>query len=517
MSSSDRKKIAALWQHLDKKPLPVLCKTLTKVKENLQLAQLNYEHISQVIQFDPMFTFNYIAHTQVKKNQLNGGSEQKLLTPKHASMLLGFDQINHYIGKISSLEKYPNKAIATKLESLAIRSLFCAFQARNIAEISRDKPVVQASIKASQMKKQAKKDMTKMVGEKNTDEIFFSALLMSLPEIIVWHLYPQQAQKYELLVYRQNMPQENAQLKVFGFTFKDLMLQSSASWPLPDLYIETIQSNTIHDAKKAVIIVYLANKLSRLVEFGWYRQPLFDFLGFVEEILPFNTQRLYREFCKTTLKMAMEIEHLYHQCLPLVYMILQPGDVPYYQVIPLPQPKKQAEKPEPVAASDKNRTKQPASTVSVANEIKLSSASNLPTLIQLTIKKLSQSVHFDLIYLLMLDKSQKQITIRIVEGEAGDSHLHQKIDMQKKNLFSVLLEKNQPIFVKQQDSEKYQHLLAEIQKTLPHTSFYAKGFHYRNKPIGIFYATHKTQNSEEGFKQFRMIMVEFEQMVSKLQ
>ena len=489
MSESEQSKIDAIWRQLEKKPLPVLDSSLQLLRQTIESTQQGYQHVQQDIAHDPLFVFNYLSFTR----QQHAGKQPSfsLNTPKHAAMLLGFTQIENFIKQTRGLDKYPHPAVKNKLRLLAFRGFFSAHQARNLARILR---------------------------EKNQDQIFFSALLMPIPEILLWHLQAEQSQRYEILIHEKNIPPPQAQLQVFGFTFADFMANSPAHIHVPELALQAMGIIDLEEMKNSIACLYLSDQLARLVEYGWSYKAVSDFLEFAEMITPFKAQRLSREFIQTTVSLSDEASLYYTRAPAIAFLALQSGKVPYTRVLVAQKdapgkPEKFLKQRKTVKVADKV-TDKPGTPPPA--EIKLSTAMNLPSLIQMTITKLIHTKKFDTIYLFMLDKSKTKVVIRLEKTLSQHSLINQAVDLETKNLFSLLLQKPHPIFVKETEYEKHQHLLTPVYQLIPNKNFYAKGFHYKNKPIGIFYATHQKITNNEGFRIFKQVMVEFDNQLSKL-
>jgi HD-like signal output (HDOD) protein len=486
MQESNIDKILSFEKSLHKAHLPVLDNTLVMVKDKLSREQFKYEQLESSFNLDPMCLFNFLTCANQYTQKVSSDFEETIKTPKHASMLLGTDNIEKCISKLTTLKTIKNRDIANKIEQLACRSLHCAYQARHLARLMKDSA---------------------------EEEIFLSALMMSLSEILVWFISPTKAQQYELLVYTKSMSENEAQHQVFGFSFVDLMLHMEPKWRLPELYIQSLKTDTLEEAKRSIICIKLADKLSRLVDFGWYYQQVDDYFDYCTLVTPFSAQRLLKEFHYTATQMSDDMLGFYKFCLPISRLVLQPGKVPYYPVL-LPEVK--LEPQQDITKEPKQSGSQAPPQVKPVS--KLESASNLPTLIQLTISTLFETDNFDRVILIMLDKSKTEMTIRIEKTRLSDHARQKKIMISPTtNLFSLLLEKPQPIFVRLSEAQRYKNLLTnDITDALPAREFFAKAFYYKNKPIGIFYVTKEKALDNDKYAFFKKTLVRFEKHLSRL-
>lgn len=490
MPDSNPEKIQAFIKQLTNNPLPVLNPTVPKVSEELGQDVFNYDRLGQLLNLDPLCLYNFLAWANNHKAEVVPDSEEKIKTPQHAAFLLGIDNIERCLKDLKPLSSIGDKKVAAKIEQLALRGLHTAFQARNLARILRSKA---------------------------GDSIYLSALMMSLGDLLVWHIAPRKAQQVELLVFKKQQPEEESQLKVFGFTYKDLILAVGDRWHLPEMYLNALQTDVLGEAKKSILCIKLADKLTRLVDFGWYYQGMYDFFEFCEEMTPFHSSRLNKEFHQTTLQMAWEADSVYTTTLPAVFIALQSGKVPYQEVISLEKPK--------IAKSE---TSNDATIVQLNAQVNedgqysgvknIESASNIPTLIQLTINSLYSSERYEQTIFLMLNKNKSDLIVRMGKGMDDQAIMLKKINVsQQRNLFSILLEKPQSIFVKHAEFAKYQKFFSnEISELLPSTEFCAKALFYHNKPIGLFYVTGQNGLAKEDYDFFRKTLVRFDQHLTKI-
>ena len=496
MQESDLAKLSNFEKQLNNQPLPVLNTTQIKVRGKLSQKQFNYEQLGSLINRDPMYLFNFLACANRHKQEKIPHSEEIIKTPKHASMLLGISNIEKCISSLISLKKIKSslaekdhKALICKIELIACRSLHCAYQARHLA---------------------------RLMHSNAEEEIYISALMMSLAELLVWYIHPRQAQKYELLIHTQWIPETEAQLKVFGFSFIDLIEQIAPKWQLPDLYLQSLKTDLADETQKAILCIKLADKLSRYVDFGWYHQDVYDHIDYCALVTPFSAQRLAKEFHLIAARMSDDMKEYYQLSLPTSFLLLEVGKVPYYPV--LSAEKKPAQLNEQDTKQDNAKLSTNLSVKPKAQN-KLENATTLPTLIQLTINYLFQSEKFDQVVLLLLDKSKADLTIRIEKTKLLKQTLQKKINVsQNKNLFSLLLQKPQPIFVKNSEAQRFEKLLTtSITDVLPATEFFAQAIYYKNKPIGLFYLSNQKNNLDmDSYSFFKKTMTRFENQLSLL-
>jgi len=487
MQESNISKIINFEKKLYQHHLPILNNSLLMVEEKLSREQFSYEQLESLFHLDPMCLFNFLTCANQYTQNISSKFKKTIKTPKHASMLLGMDNIKKCIGKLSTLHSIENQAIAYKIEQIACRSLHCAYQARHMARLMNDKA---------------------------EEEIFLSALMMSLTEIFIWFISPQKAQQYELLIHTQSMPELEAQHQVFGFSFFDLITHMGPQWRLPDLYIEALKTTDLDGAKKSIICINLADKLSRLVDFGWYYQDIYEHLDYCDLLMPFSAQRLVKEFHQVAAQMSNDMTGFYEFALPFNALLLHSVKIPYFPVFELKEKQHKAI----ISKQIKNKNIQTQVQQNRPGKSALEEATNLPSLIKITVNTLFESDKFDQVILLMLDKSKKNMIIYFEKTKFNDSVIQNKVAIKpNKNLFSMLLERPHPIFVSASNYQKYAHLITEqITDVLPSKEFFAKSFYYKNKPIGIFYVANKEPLDTDKYSYFNNTLANFENNLSRL-
>ncbi len=213
--------------------------------------------------------------------------------------------------------------------------------------------------------------------------------------------------------------------------------------------------------------------------------------------------------------MSHDMSGFYKFSLPATNLLLQAEKIPYYPVLSLVVKQNKAG----ILKQNKHQNNDlKAKIQKKSSASKLENASNLPSLIKLTINNLHQSENFELVILLLLGKSKKEMTVSIEKTKLKNSVLQKKIAISpNKNLFSYILEKPQPIYINSSNAEKYKDLISkQITDVLPAKEFFAKAFYYKNKPIGIFYVADKESLNTDTYSFFNKTLVSFENNLSRL-
>ena len=456
--ASDNNQLKQFIHKSDIAALPVLHNTLQVLKETLEKPSFNYRYLDSILQYDPACMINLLAYAN---QEMADDADNQISQVEHAAMFLGMDRLEKFINKISSVYSIKNKAVASKITQLQYRGVHAAFQARNFS---------------------------RMLNVSSENEVYTSSLITPLSELLCWNIEPENAQKVELLIHHKNMDYEQAQTKVFGFSYHELAEALTHHWKIPNLFMQRQEMEQLEDAAKPIKCMYLAEKCSIIAEKGWYFNGMYEHIKLCAEELHFGEARIAQELHKT----AVELAHSTRDFFPLqnvsAYLALLPGEVPYTQVIEIEQSQKA---PASVKAKPQSSTIKPDATVKPGKipSINLISAANdLPILLRTTIDALAETHLFSRVAFMMLSKDKKILQVRGLRGYKENNFISTLLPVKPVNLFTKLLEKPQAVFINEANYEKFLPLITNpMQNMLKVREFIAKSVHTNKKPIGLFY------------------------------
>jgi HD-like signal output (HDOD) protein len=466
---AENKQLNQFIQRSDISKLPVLPHTLQALKEALEKPSFSYRHLNQIIKFDPACMINLLAYAN---QEMNKDSEQQISQVEHAAMFLGMERLENYINNIKSLHSVKNLAVANKLMSLQYRGLHAAYQADNLA---------------------------RLLSSSAQDEIYISALLTPLSDLLCWYLEPEKAQKVELFIHQNAMSPSEAQTRVFGFNYHELALELTEHWKIPNLFIERQQMEELDDASRAVTCMYLAEQVSSIAEKGWYHQSMYDYLEDCTNHVHFSAERIAGEMHRIAAKIGHESGEFYSIQNISAYLALEPGEVPYQQVLDLSPEKTAAEakplqkpaKPEPKPAKHAEITQEKIPSINLIN-----TANDFPGLIRISMDALYEPKVFARVAFMMLNKDKTTLQTKSLRGPNINFFTETRLTVKPVNLFTRLLEKPQAVFVNEANYEKFSPLINQaMQDMLGSAEFIAKSVHVKGKPIGLFYMDNQTKQT----------------------
>lgn len=448
--------------------LPVLPNTLQALKAALEKPSFSYHQLDNILQFDPACMINLLAYAN---KEINNDFDKEISQVEHAAMFLGMDRLEQFIDKITSLYSVSNRKIADKLSRLQHRGVHAAFQAKNFAHLINDSSVA---------------------------EIYTSALVTPISELICWHLEPIKAQKVELSVYIKQINYEQAQRDVFGFSYHELAEALTHHWKIPHLFLERQEMHELDDASKAIKCMYLAEKCSIIAEQGWYYDDMYEHISLCAETLHYSEARIARETHAAAVDMAYNAREFFPVQATPGYLALLPGKVPYTPIIKIEEKQETPAKKVKTAARKKMAASKPQPVKTPSVNL-ISSANDVPNLIKITMDVLLETTAFSRIGFMVLSKDKQQLQFRSLRGHSNKKFTGTILEMQPSNLFSKLLIKPQTIFINQLNYKKFAPIITTaMQDMLNVQEFIAKSVHVNGKAIGIFYMDKHPLDNAEG-------------------
>lgn len=464
---SDNKQLQQFIERSDIGSLPVLHHTLQQLKAALAKPNFNYRSLDAILQYDPACMINLLSFAN---REVNKDFDKQISKVEHAAMFLGMNRLESFIHNITSLKSIKNKNIAARINQLQYRGLHAAFQAQNFALLIND--------------------------DSSISEIYTSALVSPLAELICWYLEPVKAQKVELLIHKEHKDYKQSQAAIFGFSYHELAEALTHHWNIPSLFLQRQETDSIEDMSKSVKCLYFAEKCSIIAEKGWYYDAMYEQISSCADTFHYSESRIAQELHKTVIKLAHSSNEFFKIQSVSTYLALLPGEVPYSQVIELEEKKK----------------------TSAANKVDsihlIKTMRDFPGLIRTTMDALYETNAFSRVAFFLLSKDKKYLRVRSLRGYKSKVFVETDLAVQPANLFSKLLSKPQSVLISSHNYQKFSPIINETMKTmLDSQEFIARSIHSKNKPIGLFYMDkHPLDNSSSSSSSLVMNTGDAEQM-----
>lgn len=408
-----------------------------QVIEMLEEGIAPLKDIADIIMLDPGMS---IALLQKTNTQLKKSRRPLADTIRTAMGMLGLPAITTLIHQLATLGNFgSNKATSDRFRQLLSRSHHAIAQLNLFA---------------------------KLQGLQRTEGTRTAMLLHNIGEMYVCLHDPEAYQDYHRKLYSKP-DQSDLARQIFGFEFMHLSILLSRQWALPELLIESYESQKNQSRKSSLI--HLAGELAKQAELGWYHQSMLlaqnNCASFLN-LTPINT----RQHIQSAALGAANNSAISDVFPAAARLILLP-DIDKPTVIKKPE----AEKPQSLGARIKALLQSSKATQSL--------------IISLLLNYLFKDLGFSRVVLMTLSSDRKILKTQAGKGlDSGSSFLKFQLQIANAGLLKSLLLKPQALCLNASNYRKYESSLPGIFKaTCLCDNFALMSIFIGNKPIGLIY------------------------------
>lgn len=223
--------------------MPVLRSSLALIKTELDYEQMDYKSLASVVLSDPALLIRIL----VAANQ-NGSRRMShaISGIEQALMMLGESRLRLLFSNLPILETShrEDQGFLPELLTVYERAHHAAIQAM---------------------------DWLRRSGDFQPAEVYTTAMLHALGEIMVWLLEPHQGQMIHTLMQSNQAP-AMAEKEVLGFAIGDLTRRAAQKWHLSDMLVDMLDPE--HRFNQRTHAISLAIRLARMTRQGWYYDKL---------------------------------------------------------------------------------------------------------------------------------------------------------------------------------------------------------------------------------------------------
>jgi len=264
MMDSSKRSIGSWVQYLSSRKIPVMRQTARSLAEaRTRIDTVNGREVSNIVMRDPMMAVRVLAYIR----PYHGKRQMKeVSTVEHAVMMLGVEPFFRHFENLETIED-----LLKPHPQAMMGLLYIVRRAQRASRYAFEWAVWRRCA--------------------NIEEVYISALLYDLAEILMWCFAPQQsAQILAMQKADSTLRSAVAQEQVFGFKFNDLQHMLCKAWQLPELLLS--QFNPEHSEKARFQNVKLAVDLARHSANGWENPALPDDYAAIEKMLNINREAL---------------------------------------------------------------------------------------------------------------------------------------------------------------------------------------------------------------------------------
>jgi len=473
MSNPQFKQTMVLQDWLDRlanETFPVFPAT-SKTLKNLNDDDLNrsVDRFCSDILFDPG---GVIAILRKANSGRQGGLGTRVCTVENAAMMIGMNAMRNLTDEFPNIEP-PGETDSEKgYMKIVARAYHVAYQAYDWAVCR---------------------------GDMTPKEVFVAAFLHDIGAMVLWLYASEQMQAVHELKWEKQVPDDEAQYVILGFSQEQLGHGIADIWKLPEMVYECLQAEDAHNPR--ALTVKLANQLVHLSETGWYTDEMTECLESVCQLLDISYHDAVKRVHKNALEVARETAFY--------------GVSPSAALLPMTSaewPTVHGNKRDEQAGKHFCLMPQKfmfdAAKTSLGKFLKQEAPLN--DIVEICMAGLHDGLGLNRVVFALLTKDLTKLEGRYIHGADSDpvfSQFSVKVDLSNKDLFTQLLQKARSVWVSRENNEKIWPLIPESFKTLINTQeFFAMSVFVKGKPLGIFYAdrhledSHLDQKSYEGFK-----------------
>lgn len=264
MAEESKKSIEAWVQLLGSRQLPVLRQTVRSLAEaRTRVSSINPREITEFIMRDPLMAVRVLAYVRPHNEHRR---MKDIANVEHAVMMLGVEPFFKHFENLETVED-----LLKPHPQALIGLLYIVRRSQRAARYAFEWAVWRRTA--------------------NIEEIYMSALLYDLAEILMWCYAPQQsATILQMQRADSTLRSVTAQEQIFGFRIMELQQMLCKTWQLPELLLS--QFNQEHKDHPRFQNVKLAVDLARHSARGWDNAALPDDYTAIEKLLNINHETL---------------------------------------------------------------------------------------------------------------------------------------------------------------------------------------------------------------------------------
>lgn len=530
--------LEGLVAKLAKRPLPAMAVTIQRVKYLQQDPITSNQDLQRVIGLDPGFTMDIYRSYGASQGNKRGPATDVA----HAISMLGPLPVKIAAKNLPTLDKTLPDAARSGIYQVYSRAIHAAIYAKTIGELR---------------------------GDKNTDEMGLAALLHNCGEMALW-AYAKKPMLEIFKLVQKGADYGSASYSVLGFTLKQLNAALAEAWHLSSLITETTDHTWF--GKHRSMAVQIACSLARESATGWNSSEVEDLLellgGYIQHNketttalvhslaaqadrqlfglpLPASTFNMLRQPPVTIIAEDKKAEELAPEPMPKK----RPKKSSYIEIEPAPakpkrektekqpsltellkqmpkEPQKETKpikaakpiskpaviKPEGATAPKQAPVKKPAIERPTPKQTIQRAKAPMPWEASLSkyMRKMRNDIGLKRVMFTAIDAKNKYARVCELKGASADSGLNNFIvSIEEKNLFNILLSKQQGFWLKPSNREKFLPMIPNDQlDSIDQNGFYCMSMFVRGKAVGFIYADGAHVLNEDSYADFKQLCAE---------
>lgn len=464
---------------LGDKPIPILTNTIKDLAVACKSDSTTVNKIVEIVERDPGLTVQLLRTCSLKAH---GSLQADVNSVQQALMMLGTQTVSNLASSLPTVEKNLPEKARTQVLFTFTRAYYAGLQAFDWA--------VQ------------RRDMT-------PDEVFASAQLHFLGEMIISIFAPEKLREIYHMRTEEHVASEEAQYIILGFTLDQLSLEIAQRWHLPNLVSEALHPENARFPRAYGVM--LAVQLARYATTSWTDPKTMQLMANAAEWQGEENIDSIIANCHSTAAAAARGS---------AYYGVKPAAI---QLVQLPTNQKMETTETGTMAQTTGICLSPQVDLIKTQlhklvDTKLNTQSDM---IAITMKAMHDGIGLNRVVFAALDTENNSLLAHAVAGTENDPNFNRfHLSLKQPHLFYHLMEKMQGIWISDKNREKFWPLVPkEFQHMIMLNSFFAMSIFVNNKPVGLVYADRHTKDctlDTHSYQYFKTVCMQLAKSLSRV-
>ncbi|MCP5312988.1 MAG: HDOD domain-containing protein [Chromatiaceae bacterium] len=451
---------------LDQIQPPVMPATRVRLQALLDQATTRTPHLQDVLLGDPGAVLAVFRELE----RVRPGAGEQATDVAHAVSLIGMDRFRRLLGSLSDLgAAQPAPAAGTGLTAAYGQAAHAACYAAALAGRQ---------------------------GATRPTELVTAAVLHQPAVLALWLLDPDAAQRASYATH-DGVALETAFSAELGEPLAKANRRLAERWALPSLARQAMDGHGDHDPRRQA--VRLAERIAAATAVGWYGEQTLQVNAQLADFLGIDDDRACSWMHCAAVDAARELAGIGY---PLTgFTLLQPpGDV-------------EEEDDEDIPLMGQVRRRPPAGPATGAPEAPTPPASSAAADLNGRMAGLMRRIRHEAgaarVVFAMLNRERSRLRTRLALGGAADDRLrHLDLDLAQQNLFSLLMQKPQSVWLNADNAARYQRYLpGGLRNAVAPGGAFLMSLFVGDRPLGLIYGD-GGHLDDQGYRQFRTLCKE---------
>lgn len=443
------------WIHrISDQEIPIFKNTVNAVSEVTRDDETSASDLAQVVLQDASLTARIL---KIANSVIYNPSKVQINTISRAVFFVGFNTIRTLSLSLAIIDALLKSGPREHVQSIMAQSLHAAVQAKAFAEARNDE---------------------------SPEEVFIASLLYRLGEMAFWCVAGKEGEEILQVMKDENCDAETAQMKVLGFTFKELTVGLTRDWHLGDLLSSAVNKPLLKNSR--IQNITLAQDMAKESANSWSSNESRIILAKIAQHLDISEEKT-RELVHDNARKAVATAQQYGANIAAT-LIPTPGSDTELLEDDIGDI---SEFPEPDAILQLNILRDLSAM--------LNESPNISLIMETILEGIYRGVGMDRAVFAMLTQDKSLLRAKNALGNKAEQFARAfSFNVQvNQNIFQHALQKNESIWINSDTKKEYKNILpSSIIETLGTDNFYISPIVINGRPIGLFYADRKPSSRE---------------------